>query len=128
MGNLLSLNYWFNARPGNLDPNIFTGLIIFLVLLFAKAIFTGFIKKKQKALYFKIWRSLNSFTWSNFIIGLFIAFFVYEAIYFLSMRFWFIVWFLSMVVWGVFIVKKMIEIPIVRKKLEEEREFKKYIP
>jgi hypothetical protein len=128
MGKLISLDFWFNTRPGNMDAVGLYILAAILIILFLSAIISGIYKKRQKGLYYKVWKGANSFSWANFIIGLFLLFFAYEMIYFLSMRFWFLAWFLSMFAWKMYILKNALKIPEIRKKIEEEKVFKKYIP
>lgn len=128
MKNFLDLHFWFNMRPGSLSSSALTILTITLVIFLAGAIVSNFPKFKKRNLYFKIWKNINIFCITNFIIGLFLLFFAYEALAMLSMRFLFVLWFLGIAVWFGFIVKDLIRIPEIREKMREEAEFKKYIP
>jgi hypothetical protein len=129
MGNFLNLDFWFSLRPGafiNLSLKIVLGFIILLIIL---TIASGVVKKRwAKSLYSSFWSSLNSFFWANTIIGLFLTFFNYEMVPFLSARFWFLLWAISMLVWLYFICRVIIKIPQKKIQLEKEREYKKYIP
>jgi len=129
MNNLLSLKFWFNTRPGALTPIYHSSFIIFIALLVVLFIVLIFIKSRNKNnLYKNFWNSLSSFLLTNTGIGLLLLFFEYEAIPLLSSRFWFLLWGLSMITWLTFILKKLKFIPEKRKKIEEQRQFKKYIP
>ena len=103
-------------------------LIVVLAVFLAIAIISGLPKFKQRGLYFKIWKHINLFAISNFVIGLFLLFFAYEALVMLSMRFFFLLWFLGMLIWLGFIIRDFIKIPELREKLKKEAEYKKYIP
>ncbi|MFA6306538.1 MAG: hypothetical protein WCV70_01445 [Patescibacteria group bacterium] len=129
MGNFLTWNFWFSARPGafiGLSLKIVLGLIFLLIIL---SIASGVIKKRwSNGLYASFWNSLYIFFLSNAIIGLLLTFFNYEMVPFLSSRFWFLLWAISMLTWLFFIFRIIMKIPGKRAQLEKEKEFKKYIP
>lgn len=123
----LSLNYWFNLRP---EPLISAAQKIFdasLVVLFLLTLIIVLIKRRA-GLYRGILNSLYNFGLSNLIIGLIIFFFNYEMIPFFTARFWFAIWALEMLVWLIFIFRKLKNIPKAKQRLEEEKELKKYLP
>lgn len=128
MNKFLDLHFWFNIRPGNLNQNALLILTIILALFLAVAIIFNFPKFKKRNLYFKIWRRISIFSITNFIVGLFLLFFAYEALVVLSMRFLFLLWFLEAIIWGVFIILNLRKIPDIKEKIRKEEEFKKYIP
>jgi uncharacterized membrane protein YfcA len=128
MNKFLDLHFWFNIRPGNLSSNALIAIIVILAIFLAGTILSSFSKFKKRNLYFKIWKRVNVFCLTNFIVGLFLLFFAYEALVMLSMRFLFFLWFLGIAVWLGFITKDLIKIPEIREKIKEEEEFKKYIP
>jgi hypothetical protein len=128
MRNLLTLKYWFTLRPESLTPVYLKAFIALIILFFVLFFVFRFVGKKKKALYANIFRRLSSFFISNFLIGLVILFFTYEMVVFLSARFWILFWAIEMLIWFIFIIRKLREIPSRRKQLEEEKEFKKYIP
>lgn len=128
MSNLLSLSFWFNLRPDILMPiyqKIFIGFVIFLAIC---SLVSWLISSKKRNLYTFFWRKIYSFSLINFFVGLILLFFSHELIPFLSARFWFLLWGLSMAVWLVFIFKTLAVIPKKKKQIEKEREYKKYIP
>lgn len=128
MTNLLNLKFWFKMNPGALAP---TSKYVFIALIFTFfiAIFIfWFLKRKKIALHKKLWQKLFSFSFSNFVVALLLYFFAYELIPFFSSRFWFLVWFIGMGIRLFFICKDLKNIPEMKKQLEAEREFNKYIP
>jgi hypothetical protein len=96
-------------------------------LLFGLSIYVSF-RKRKKGAYFQIWSKLSSFGITNFFIGLFLLFFTYEGLVFLSMRFWFLLWLLVMIFWLYSIYKKFKKIPDILVKRKQAEDFKKYIP
>jgi amino acid transporter len=125
--NLFTLKYWFGMNAGSLAPIVQRALVVFLVLLLALAVYSK-LRKRDKGVYFRIWKKLDSFGVTNLIIGLFLLFFTYEGVIFLSMRFWFLLWLASMIVFLYFVYKEFKKIPEFREKRKQEEEFKKYIP
>ena len=125
---LLSFNYWLNLRPGELSAPGLRYFSAFLVIIFAAAFIFWLLKKRRKGPYNRIWRKLHSFSVSNLIIGLFVLFFFFEAVPFLSARFWLLVWGLGLAVWLFFIGRAMTHIPEMREERQKEEEYRKYIP
>ncbi|MCK5320074.1 hypothetical protein KAJ61_01655 [Candidatus Parcubacteria bacterium] len=128
MGNLLKLSFWFNMTPGNLTEGALRLIVIFLISLLIGAVFFKILKNRKRNLYNKIWSKLHLFSLSNLIIGLFLLFFSYELLPFLSMRLWLLLWGLGMIVWLALIFKVFNEIPKIKEKMAKEDEYKKYLP
>jgi len=129
MGNFLTLNFWFNLRPGVFTGFSFKVVAGFVILMIVSAVVAGIGKKRWlKSLYVGLWNSLYYFFLTNAIVGLFLIFFNYEMTPFLSARFWFLLWAAGMIVWAVFIYKVVVKIPQRKARFEKEKEFKKYIP
>lgn len=127
MTNLLTWRYWFTLRPENLSSlmqNLFTGFIGVLILL---AILTIIIKRKG-GVYRGFFTRFYNFCLGNAFIGLIFYFFNYEMVPFFSARFWLAIWALVMLVWLILILKRLKNIPLQKKKHEEENEIKKYLP
>lgn len=126
--NFLSPAYLFDMRPGDMHASaLFIYGFILLVFIAVMVVFS-IVKKRKGNIYFKTWRSLNTFAISNFIIALFLLFFEYEAIYMFSARIWPMLWFVSMLVWLTFIFKEFKKIPEIKKEREKKREYEKYLP
>jgi len=120
---------WFSIYPGSLTP-LFRNILIAVIALFIVGIIFVWYKNKNNTdkLYYRLWQSLFNFNVTGLIIGLLLFFFTYQAIPFLSARFWFIVWFLIHAFWGYIIYRRLKKLPEIRKELEAKREFNKYIP
>jgi len=124
----LSMSYLFNMRPESLH---FSGMIAYALVI---AVFVAIIvmfsiaRKRKNNVYFRVWRKLNAFAWTNVILALFLVFFEYEEVYIFSARFWPLAWVLSMIIWLLLIYKESKKIPEIKKAYEKEMEFKKYIP
>ena len=129
MENLLTLDFWFNLRPGVFVEMTQRFFIAFVVALFILAFVSSFMKKKDRqGIYKKIWQGLYYFSITNVFIGSVLMFFTYEMVPLLSARFWFLIWGAGMVVWLYFIIRKARDIPKKKEEREKEKEFKKYIP
>lgn len=127
MQNLINFGYWFSLRPEALSPiaqKLFIGFIILLALIcLLTAIF-----KNHGGIYRGFLKKIYSFSFANAVIGLFILFFNYELIPFLSARFWLGLWLIMMIVWLIFILKYLRKIPATKKRVAAEKEFNKYLP
>lgn len=129
MDKLFSFTYWTSLRPGSLTLGEQRYFFIFIVILaILTFVFILLKTRHKKSLFNRIWRKLSSFSLTNLIISLFLLFFTYESIPFLSGRFWLLFWNLSMVIWLFFISKVLIKIPKIKQEIKKEQEFKKYIP
>lgn len=128
MKNLLSIKYWTDLNPVAPANKILVIFGIFIITLAILSIILHFFSKKNKGYYLKIWRKLQSFCITNFIIGSIILFFYYEQVYFLSARFWVLLWGLGILIWAYFIVNTILEIPKIKEERRKTQEFKKYIP
>lgn len=127
MKHLLVWDYWFNLRPETISlftQKVFIASIILLAIL---ALIIALIKNRG-GLYRGFLNRLYSFCLINAIIGLLLLFFNYEIVPFFSARFWLGLWALVMIIWLIFIFKKLRTIPVKKKQLEEEKKIKKYLP
>lgn len=128
MGKLLTLNFWFNLRPGHLSPTCQNILIVFLALLLITSITAFILKKNKKGLFFRFWEKILSFSSINLIIGLVLWFLNYELAPLLSAHFWYILWIISMIFWIYLIIKFCTTLPEKKQQIAEERAYKKYLP
>lgn len=127
MTNLLTWNFWFSLNPDPLTPlneKIFIGIIIAFIAL---TIFILIIKRNG-GIYRGFLNRLYNFYLGNSVIGLILFFFNYELVPFFSARFWLALWFIIMITWFGFILKKLKVIPIAKKEQEQAKEMKKYLP
>jgi LPXTG-motif cell wall-anchored protein len=127
MLNLLTLNYWFDLSPEPFISIANTIIIAFLGLLLIGGILFLILQKKNKS--FKVlFGKLNNFCFINLIIGVLLFFFSWEEAYFLSARFWYMLWIIIMIVWLLEIKKKSGKISDLRDKRKKRQEFEKYLP
>jgi len=127
---LVSTKFIFNLMPGVLSAKF----AIFFYTLFGLSLIFGilsyFIKKKQKITpQFLFWNKLNLFFSSFGAIGFFLIFFRQEKVYFLSMPFLWYLFFLSFVVWAIFILRwNFVRRKQIEKEIEVRKEKEKYLP
>jgi len=124
---LLSFSYWFNLRPESLAPLASRIFIAFISLLIIASLLLLWLKNR-KSLYRPVLRKLYNFCLGNTIIGLLFLFFNYENAIFFSARFWLALWLIIMIIWLVFILKGLKQIPLQKQKLSQEQIYKKYLP
>lgn len=127
MQNLLTWKFWFNLRPEPLLP-LFQNLYLLVLGLLLILAVVSYFKQKQKSLYRHVWKLSYFFSFTNLVIGSIFFFFNYERAAFLSARFWLAIWGLGMIFWAYLLIKKYRVVPENKKKLEEKKEFLKYIP
>jgi len=127
MQNLLTLNYWFNLAPEAFLPPAQKLFIAFVIALAAAALIIA-IAKSRGGIYRGFFKRLYAFCLTNAAIGLLLLFFDYEAVPFLSARFWLGLWGLIMIVWIFPVLKSLKTIPQKKKERDQEQELKKYLP
>ena len=111
-----------------------TRAVIFSIVIFAAFIVLSAVSKVMSL---KIKDGLKVKAWQRFfhlgltigVLGMVYTFFAFEGAALLGARFWLLVLFLTALIWGGFIAKYLlINVPKLRKKIEHERNFKRYIP
>ncbi|PIT94516.1 hypothetical protein COT98_03315 [Candidatus Falkowbacteria bacterium CG10_big_fil_rev_8_21_14_0_10_39_9] len=127
MGDLLTWHFWFNYYYIPLSGRAKTGLLIFAIILLVGAAILFFLKKK-KDLYAKLRQSLFSFFLTNVILVAFLEFFIYEEVPFFSSHFWFLLWAIELAIWLIILFKQFKKIPMIKKRVEEQKNFSKYLP
>jgi TctA family transporter len=127
MSNLLTLNYWFNLQPDPLLLFAQRALLWFVILLAVVALIIAIVKNLG-GIYRGFFKRLYSFCLTNALLGLLLIFFNYETVPFFSARFWLGLWALLMIIWLIFIFRKLKTIPTIKKQLAEEQALKKYLP
>lgn len=125
--NLFSLSYWFEVMPGPLNTGSKIFFLSTLLILILGAIITAW-RKKKGGMYIKTWSRLYDFCAGNFMLSLVFFFFRYEAVPFLSGRFWLATWFISMAIWLYVIIKSMKSVEEVKAEAKRQAEINKYIP
>jgi len=127
MTNLLTWRYWFTLRPESLTPFAQKGFLA-LLIGFAVIAFFMILAKRRATIYRGLFKRLYTFFLSNAIIGAILLFLNYEMVPFFAARFWLGIWAITMIVWLIFILKKLKNIPLQKKRLEQDKELKKYLP
>ena len=123
------LKYWFSARPEAMPDYIIELFVTIVAVLIALTVLFAILKfRSKKSIYNKIVRSFYNLFLTNAIVGIFLLFFSFEQIPFLSSRFWLIIWLITNLVWLVFIGKRFLVLPKIKTEREKEKEYKKYIP
>lgn len=122
MNNLLTLNFWFNSRGGDLTT-LPRNILILLTVAFFISYLILFFRKRNSLV-----RQLKGFLLLNFFIGLYELFVTYEELPFLSARIWFIIWLVEMAIYGYFIIQKNKKIQLARISNKEVDVYKKYLP
>ncbi len=98
---LFSPEYLFLNYPSP-DMALLPILLIFFGILLLLAIVSSVRLKKNKKKPARIlWMNLASWLWWSSVIGLFLLFFRYQGVYFLSMRFLLLAWILTIIGWGI---------------------------
>ncbi|MEI7497988.1 MAG: hypothetical protein WCK11_01740 [Candidatus Falkowbacteria bacterium] len=129
MGNWITLNFWFNSRPGELLGVSRVAVIISILTLVGVAIYSWWRNRQEpKNYYARIFSRLIICATTNAVIGLVLFFFSWQMIVVLSARFWYIIWLAGVALWVWLIYKDAKKIPTLRRAAEEKKEFKKYIP
>lgn len=126
--NLVTLGYWFSARPGSLASGAIKIFVVFILALVVLGIYSYLRTKRKNELYRKIWGKLIGFSITNICIGLLILFLFYENVPYLSARIFGLIWLLYMMIAVYFIFRKVKEIPLIKEKRKQEEEYKKYLP
>lgn len=127
MSNLLNFSFWFNSRPGNIGVLALSSILVIVGVCLLLCVLAAFMKR-NRGMYYKIWLRLYNFFLTNMIIGVFVAFFMYESLPILSARVLFLFWGVEFLVWFGFIIRDVIKIPKIKEAKAKEKEYKKYIP
>lgn len=97
--------YLFNAYPGY-DIGFLKPLLVFFALLLVASLVIWIISAKNKKAKPKVALLALVYNWLFYIgfVGLFLLFFRYEGIPYISMRFILFLWLVTFVLWGIYIV------------------------
>ncbi len=127
---MTSVSFWFNFYPGALSPLAAKLLSLAVIFFIIGAFVLGSLVKRRlhKAYWRPIWQHFYYLFITNSIVGVFVWFFMYEAVPFFSARFWFLLWALVNLIWFYFIGRAFWRLPQRKREYEKIREFKKYLP
>lgn len=124
------LERFFHLQPAISLSTVYF-LLVFFGILFVLAIGFKIAQRisKQDCLYKTLLQKYFVMLMVMSVMGFFLVWFRYERAYFLSARFWLLVWFVGLIVWLVFVLKYQLKVlPESRKKLQKTKEFNKYLP
>lgn len=119
----------------NLRPAIQLNTVYFLLAVFGLALLVAVIlkiiqktthgdsfRKNLLQKYFTVFLTMG-------LIGEVLVWFRYERVYFLSARFWLVVWLIALITWLAWVLKYQLKtIPQSRANLQKTQEFNKYLP
>jgi amino acid transporter len=127
MKNLFTAQFWFNPQPDQLIPTMQYTVLVIIVIFLILAIISQVLSKK-KWFYKPLFKKLFSFFVVNAIVAVLLDFFSEEMIPFFSIRFWFILWGIGMVVWIALIIAYVKKFSAKKEQFARENEYKKYLP
>lgn len=111
-GTIVSMLYFFGAM-------VVIGIIIKIIQTAKRA--PHFLDKIFQ-MYFLLFTVMGA-------VGLLLVWFRYEHAYFLSARFWLVIWLASLVWWLYAIIRYQVKVvPQAREQLEQKKIFSKYLP
>lgn len=128
--NFFKLERFFSLQPAIALATVYFLLKIFGALL-VLALIIKIISKITKGDSFskQLWHKYFVFLLTMSLSGLFLVWFRYERAYFLSARFWLLVWLIGFIVWLFYILKYQFKVmPQARAQLQKTQEFNKYLP
>lgn len=130
------LKYFFNPshlltlRPPAMSLRAIYILAFIFAVIMVAGIFSKLAEKKIKdGLKIKAYHRIYHLGLTMGILGFTYLFFSWQGVVLLSARFLLLIWLIVLVVWLGFIVKYfMLDVPHLRKNIDEKRAFNKYIP
>lgn len=130
---LIDLDFIFNSGIAPMSENfvkIFYVLFgLCLVLSLASRLFSRQQEKKGDLPLKKFWQKLTTFFASLGILGLILLFFRQQHVYFLAMPLFLYLWFLSGLIWAIFIIRwALVKMKKMQKDIAEKKEREKYLP
>ena len=127
---ILSLGYLFNLNPGPILPVFFKLLAPFFILQIIFGFISSRIAKFNKFPPIKLFfNKLYHFLLTMGLIGLALLLFRQQGIVFLAVPFLLLLWLMGFIVWFGFVLKYYFtDRPKKTKKIEREKENKKYLP
>ncbi len=131
MNNLLTLNLWFGLYP----PPMQKSILYFFLVVFALFLLAGIagkvysLKSKIEKLYRRAFSKSGDMLITMGLSGLILWIFAYEQIPVLSMRFFYVVWFVCLMAWMYFLYKYIfVEIPKLLQAKKEREQENKWLP
>lgn len=125
-----SPQYYFDLSPSVSGTALKVMLVIFACMVIAGIVVK--VYEKLKTLHPAEEKLLGKY-FSMLVVmgfvGILIAWFRYEGAYFLSMRFWLLVWLVGIIIWLMNILQFQLKVvPEAKKQTEQKKIFTKYLP
>lgn len=127
---LLAFSFWFNANPPPLLPFFENAFFVLYIAFLIIAVALGVLLRREKhAIRLQLLQRFRRLATTGGMFGLLLAFFSYERTPALSMRFFTVLLWGWMAVWGAMIFYwRMRVAPSIVKSIAEKKTFEKYLP
>ncbi len=128
---MLNPLYWFSLQPASVEGLLGKVLLGFILLLFLVGVVCRVVimNKKYDSYVKMISKRLITLCLTMGFLGVILYFFSYEGIQLFGARFWYPLWVLGFIAWGVFLARFALkEIPALREKNLRQHAKSKYIP
>ncbi|NUM25783.1 MAG: hypothetical protein HUU49_04175 [Candidatus Buchananbacteria bacterium] len=122
--------HFLTVRPPAMSFRAIAVLAIFFAAIILVGVAGKLIERKTKdGLKVKAYRRIFNFGLTMGILGYLYLFFAWQGVVLLSARFLLAIWLLTLLLWLGFIIKYLVlDVPKLRKNIDEKRAFNKYIP
>jgi len=84
--------------------------------------------KSRGGFYRRLWGKCFNFLIANSLVALLLFFFDQELIPVFSARYWYLIWLVCAIAWLVFIVLHFKKMPAIKRELNADQLYKKYLP
>ena len=124
-------SYWFTLEPPIVDGGLGHALFLFFLLLFIvgmAARIAGPVRTKDKQAK-KAIKQISAMLITMGLLGVFLFFLSYEGARLFGARFWYPLWFVGFIAWGVYLYwffKK--KVPAMQKHYDRLKEHRAYLP
>lgn len=130
MSALLQPSFWFTTNPPTLAGWIGTAVFVFFFVCFIFGVVSRILLDRTEDRYVKLaGRHITRASTTMGVLGLLLFFFSFERIPFLGARFWYPLWIITAVLWGLWIfgfVKK--DVSALREKEKAQQMNNRYFP
>jgi len=130
MSKFFSLNYYFDPNP-LMDVRTLRLMLAFFVIMVVIGIGIKIYEKAKKLSHIenKLADKYFSLLVVMGFVGILLTWFRYENAYFVSARFWTLIWLAFFIIWLVSILRYQYKVvPLAKKQAEQKKIFAKYLP
>ncbi|MFA6422723.1 MAG: hypothetical protein WCV92_04990 [Candidatus Buchananbacteria bacterium] len=130
MSRFFSFQYYFDATTFISVTTLRVMLAIFVVMVVAGLGIKVYEKvKKLSPIMCKLIDKYFAMLVVMGFLGILLSWFRYEGAYFVSARFWTVVWVIGIIVWLADILRyQFVVVPLAKKQAEQKKNFTKYLP